>query len=97
MRNGAEKVIDGYREEKGEVHATLDCLKAAGLQVKAGLSALRDGKLQQEGEDGQQVCVCVVERELHEQSLRPEKPQHTEISGSLWMLMHCKGASLIQT
>lgn len=61
VRNGGEKVSDGYREEKGEVHATLQRLQAAGLQVNAGLSTLGDGELQQEGEDGQQVCVCVIE------------------------------------
>lgn len=67
-------MIDGYREEQGEVHATLEGLQAADLQVNAGLSALRDRKLHQEGEDGQQVRVCVIERELHKQSPRPEKP-----------------------
>lgn len=70
-------MIDVYREEQGEVHATLEGLQAAGLQVNTGLSVLRDGELQQEGEDGQQICVCVIERELHKHSPRPGKTTHT--------------------
>lgn len=37
--NRGKEVFDGYREEHGEVHATLESLKAAGLEVNAGLRA----------------------------------------------------------
>lgn len=88
-------MIDVYREEQREVHATLEGLQAAGLQVNAGLRALGDGELQQEGEDGQQVCVCIIERELHEQSPRPGKTTHAEINTSVCTSISFQGVCTI--
>lgn len=67
-------VARGYHEKKLQVQAC-DWPQSDDKEVKAGLGTLRNWKLKQEGEDGQEVCVDVVERELHKHSTGPTNTQ----------------------
>lgn len=61
-----------HHQEELQIQAC-DWPQGDDAEVQAGLSALRDRKLKQEGEDGEQVCVDVVEREVQRHGSSPGK------------------------
>jgi len=60
----------GYHEKELQIQAC-DWPQSDDEEVKAGLSTLRNRKLDEEGENSHEVGVDVVERELHEHSTGP--------------------------
>lgn len=80
-----QRVVRGYHEEELQVQAC-DRPQRDDKKVKAGLGSLRDWKLKQEGEDSQEICVDVVERELHKHRTGPVNAHtHTNThSMDLW-------------
>lgn len=69
---GVRGVARDYHEKKLQVQAC-DWPQRDDREVKAGQGTLRNWELKQEGEDSQQICVDVVERELHKHSTGPMK------------------------
>lgn len=59
-----------YREKELQIQAC-EWPQCDDVEVHAGQSAIGDWKLDEEGEDGQEVCVDVVQRELHNHSTSP--------------------------
>lgn len=57
--------VRSYRQKELQVNAC-DWPKSKEIKLKAGLSTLRNWEPKQEGDDSQQICVDVVEGELHE-------------------------------
>lgn len=65
-------VASGYHEKQLQVKAC-DWPQGDDQEVQAGLGTLRNWKLNQEGENREEVCVDVVERELHKHGPGPTK------------------------
>lgn len=64
------RVARGYHEKELQIQAC-DWPQTDDKEIETGLGTLRDWELKQEGEDGQEFCVDVVERELHKHSTSP--------------------------
>lgn len=66
-----------HHQEELQIQAC-DWPQGDDAEVQAGLSALRDRKLKEEGEDGEEVGVDVVEREVQRHGSSPgETRTHT--------------------
>lgn len=63
-----------YREKELQIQAS-EWPQGDDAEVHTGQSAIRDWKLDEEGEDGQEICVDVVQRELHRHSAVPANTQ----------------------
>ena len=73
------------------------------MEVKTGLGTLGNWELKEEGEDGEEVCVDVVERELHKHSTGPvntqinTKPALTDMNESKCVFFFKSGLILIMS
>lgn len=79
-RSGYENSQVCYREKQLQIQAP-EWPQGDDVELHAGQSPIRNGKLHQEGEDRQEIRVDVVQRELHKHRTTPRNThrKYTEL------------------